>query len=87
MILIRIWGVSTSNAYIPSQGHRDMSVVPVYDDYRVLFDKCNKFNKRLCIAPGHIKRVDGISCLVLLVLKCCYDGDTALLVALIRLKF
>ena len=38
----------STNAYIPSQRHYDMSVVPVYDDYRVLFDKFNKFNKRLC---------------------------------------
>ena len=27
-------------------GH-SIGVVPVYDDYRILFDKCDKFNKRL----------------------------------------
>ena len=25
----------------------NVSVVPVYDDYNILFDKCDKFNKRL----------------------------------------
>ena len=37
-----------TNAYIPSQRHHDMSVVPVYDDYRDLFDNCDKINRRLC---------------------------------------
>ena len=38
-----------SNAYSQqSSRHRhSIGVVPVYDDYRILFDKCDKFDKRL----------------------------------------
>ena len=44
MGLINMYALT--NDYIPAQRHYD--VVPVYEDYRVLFDKCDNFNKHLC---------------------------------------
>ena len=36
-----------SNAYTQVKRPENQCVVPVYDDYRVLFDKCDKFNRSL----------------------------------------
>ena len=36
-----------TNAYTQYSRPHDKTVVPVYDDYRVLFDKCDKYNRRL----------------------------------------
>ena len=36
-----------TNAYTRASHRHCMAVVPVYDDYRILFDKCDKFNRRL----------------------------------------
>ena len=36
-----------SNAYTQVRRPKNQCVVPVYDDYRVMFDKCDKFNRSL----------------------------------------
>ena len=36
-----------TNAYTQYSRPHDKTVVPVYDDYHVLFDKCDKYNRRL----------------------------------------
>ena len=36
-----------TSAYTQYSRPHDKTVVPVYDDYRVLFDKCDKYNRRL----------------------------------------
>ena len=37
-----------TNAYTQSSRPRMVSVVPVCDDYGVMFDKCDNFSRRLC---------------------------------------
>ena len=48
-----------SNAYIQVRHPENQCVVPVYDDYRVLFDKCDKFNRSLHHCIGLTSRVVG----------------------------
>ena len=40
--------VLTNNACTRCSHRRCMAVVPVYDDYRILLDKCDIFKRRLC---------------------------------------
>ena len=48
-----------SNAYTQVRRPENQCIVPVYDDYRVMFDKCDKFNRSLHLAPQFGRNVLG----------------------------
>lgn len=51
-----------TNARTQSSSPQDKNIAPVYDDYSILFDTCDKYNRRPATAPALASLEEGVSC-------------------------